>query len=229
MAKRGKKYTKVKKQQPQAAMPVANGASEVKKLSYSSFPGTIELHLALKVPKDKDPKSLKGSISLPHSTGSKGIKIAVFTNKENEAVAKKAGADMFDFDELVKDVKSGKVDFDVAIASPDVMAQMASLGKQLGPKGLMPNPKTGTVTDDVASVVEEYKKGKINFASDDSGVMHFPVGTVEMDDEKILENIAAALEAAAEVLGKKPNQIVKRAHLAPTMGPSVEIEFNFED
>jgi large subunit ribosomal protein L1 len=229
MAKRGKKYTKIKKNQPETALPIAKGVSDVKGLSYSSFPGTVEFHVALKIPKDKDPKSLKGSVSLPHSTGNKTVRIAVFTNKENQEAAKKAGADLFELDALIADVKAGKVDFDVAIATPDVMPQMASLGKQLGPKGLMPNPKTGTVTDDVASVVEEYKKGKLNFASDDSGVMHFPVGNVEMEDQKILENITAALEAAAEVLGKKPNQIVKKAHLAPTMGPSIEIEFDFED
>lgn len=228
MAKRGKKYKEVKKKQPLEVMKVAEGTAAVKKLAYTSFPATIDLHLALNVPKDTDPKSLKGSTSLPHSSGNADIKIAVFTNKAKESEAKEAGATFFDMEALVKDVKEGKVEFDIAIATPDVMPQLASLGKQLGPKGLMPNPKTGTVTEDIKSTVEEYKKGKINFVADSSGVMHFPVGKIDMDNEKIEENIYAAVEAASQVVGKRPHQVVRKSHLAPTMGPSVEIELDYE-
>lgn len=227
MAKRGKKYIEIKKKQPKQTFTPVDGVAAVKKLSYSKFPGTIELHLAVKLPKEKEAKSVKGSVSLPHSLGSKAVKVALFTNKEREGEAKDAGADFYEFDKLVAAVKAGKIEFDVAIATPDVMAQMASLGKQLGPKGLMPNPKTGTVTTEIAKTVSEYKKGKLTFGCDETGVMHFPVGKINMDNANVVENMMAVINAAAESLGKKPEQIVKSAHLAPTMGPSVSVQFTF--
>lgn len=229
MATRGKKYTKIKKAQPNDAMPLKQAVSEVKKLSYSSFDGTIELHLTLKLPKDTDVKSLKGSVSLPHSTGTKEVKVAVFCTPENEAAAKDAGADIYNLEQLMADVKAGKVEFDVAIATPDIMPQIAMLGKELGPRGLMPNPKTGTVTEDVATAVKEYKQGKLTFKCDDSGNMHFPVGKISMEDEKVIENVMAAISAASDVVGRRPAQLVTKAHLAPTMGPSVKVKFEFEE
>lgn len=229
MARRGKKYIEIKKKHSNKVLKPAEGVSAVKKLSYSKFPGTVEFHLAVNLPKDKDAKSIKGSVSLPHSTGAKELKIAVFTTKDREKEAADAGAALFDMEKLMADVKAGKIDFDIAIATPDVMAQMAALGKQLGPKGLMPNPKTGTVTSDIAKTVGEYKKGKLTFGCDESGVMHFAVGNINMEDQQIVENITTALNAAADVLGKRPHQIVRKAHLAPTMGPSVELEFEFEE
>lgn len=222
--KRGKKYKAIKKDQPQEVMSLKDGIVAVKKLSYSKFPGSIELHLALKLPKDIDPKSLKSSITLPHSTGDSSVVIAVFTSAENEKAALDAGAKYANLEELTKSVSAGKVDFDVAIATPDVMPQIARLGKELGPKGLMPNPKTGTVTNDFASAVKDYKKGKMNFKSDDTGVMHFKVGTVEMDDAQIAENVKACVDAAAGTIKKALDQAVKGAHLAPSMGPSVKVD-----
>ena len=229
MAKRGKKYTDAKSKQPSEVMSLVDGVKAVKKLSYSSFKGSIEMHVSLKLPKDKDPKSLKGAISLPHSTGDANVTIAVFTNRDNEAAAKEAGADIYEMEVLSKELKDGKVSFDVAIATPDVMGQIAAFGKVLGPKGLMPNPKTGTVTTDLKSAVSEYKKGKMNFRSDDTGAMHFKVGTTEQTAEQVIENINVCLEAAAEVVGKKIDQVVNRIHLAPTMGPSVEVELSTKE
>ena len=220
---RGKQYRAIKAKQPAEVMSLVDGIKAVKKLSYSKFTGSIDLHLAIHLPKDTDPKSLKSSISLPHSVGTKSVKIAVFTTPENEKAALEAGADMANMDQLVKDIKAGKIEFEIAIATPDVMSKIAMLGKELGPKGLMPNPKTGTVTMDFAKVIGEYKKGKVNFKSDDSGVMHFKVGKVDMDDAQIAENITACVEAAAGVVGKTTDQAVRGAHLAPTMGPSVKI------
>lgn len=227
MAHRGKKYKKVKEKQPTEVLEVNAGLDAVKKLSYSEFDGTIELALTMKVNKDTDTKSLKGSVSLPHSTSTKKVRIAVFTS--DEAIAKKAGADLFDLEQLTKDIKDGKIEFDVAIASPDVMAKIAALGKELGPRGLMPNPKTGTVTDDIAAAVNEYKTGKINFKASDSGVMNFAVGKVSTDNDKIIENINVAVEAASQVMGKRAQQAIATAHLAPTMGPSVKIDLELED
>ncbi|WKZ31418.1 MAG: 50S ribosomal protein L1 [Candidatus Dojkabacteria bacterium] len=231
MATRSKQYQKMKKAAPAPDQEFAlkDAVAAVKKLSYSKFDGTVELHITLKLPKDTDMKSLKGSVSLPHSTGTKDVKVAVFCTPDNEAAAKEAGADMYNMEQLIKDVKGGKVDFDVAIATPDVMPQIAMLGKELGPRGLMPNPKTGTVTDDVATAVSEYKKGKLTFKCDDSGNMHFPVGKISMEDEQIVENIMAAVAAASDVVGRRPAQLVSKAHLAPTMGASVKVRFEFED
>lgn len=222
---RGKKYKVVKKNQPTGVLSLAKGVAAAKKLSYSKFKGSIELHLAINLPKDTDAKSVKSSISLPHSFGGSEKIIAVFTTPENEKAALDAGAKFANMDQLVKDVKSGKIEFDIAIATPDVMAKIAVLGKELGPKGLMPNPKTGTVTKDFVSVIAEYKKGKMNFKCDDSGVMHFKIGTVEMADDQLVENAKACAEAAAAIISKTLDQTVKIAHLAPSMGPSVQVTF----
>jgi large subunit ribosomal protein L1 len=224
--KRGKQYRAVKEKQPQEQLSLVDGIKAVKKLSYSKFTGAIDLHLAINLPKDVDAKSLKGSITLPHSVGQSNLTIAVFTGEENKAAAIKAGAKFADLEELIKNVKAGKVEFDVAIATPDVMPKIAMLGKQLGPRGLMPNPKTGTVTPEFAAAVKEYKNGKMNFKSDDSGVMHFKVGTTEMDEAQVKENVLACVDASAALVKMSLAQAVKGAHLAPSMGPSVKVNIN---
>ena len=223
--KRGKKYTELRKDLDRSKIySIEEAVKKVKKLSYSKFVGTLELHMDIKVPKDKDPKSIKGSVSLPHSSGNQDIKIAVFTEDKVDE-AKKAGADFVGLENLIKDVKDGKIDFDVAIASPSVMSKIAVLGKELGPKGLMPNPKTGTVTDDIGATVEEYKKGKQTFVCDSSGVIHMAVGKLDMDDEKLLENIHEAVKAIEIAVGRNYAQTINKLHLTPTMGPSVKVKY----
>ena len=226
--KRGKKYTELRKDLDRSKMySLEEAIKKVKKLSYSKFVGTLELHMDIKVPKEKDAKSIKGSVSLPHSTGNQDIKIAVFTEDKVDE-AKKAGADFVGLDNLIKDVKDGKIDFDVAIASPSVMPKIAVLGKELGPKGLMPNPKTGTVTDDIKSTIEEYKKGKQTFTCDSSGVIHMAVGKLDMDDEMLIENVHEAVKAIELAVGKNYVQTINKLHLAPTMGPSVKVKYSRE-
>lgn len=225
--KRGKNYIKsVKNLNRSASFTLKDGIKKVKELSYSKFVGTLELHIDLKLPKDKDPKSLKGAVSLPNTTSTKEVKIAVFCTPEKEEEAKKAGADILGMENIMKDVKGGKVEFDVAIATPDVMPKIAVLGKELGPKGLMPNPKNGTVTDDILSAVSEYKKGKQAFACDVSGVVHMSVGKLDLDDEKLIENIHAAVLAISEVVGRTPELMIEKMHLSPTMGHSVRIGYS---
>jgi large subunit ribosomal protein L1 len=224
--KRGKKYKKVIKDLDRSKIySLEDAVKKVKELSYSKFVGSLELHADIRIQKDKDPKSIKGSISLPHLKGTNDVKIAVFT-KEKQDEAKKAGADYYDFDKLVKDVKDGNIDFDVAIATPLVMSEIAVLGKELGPRGLMPNPKVGTVTDDIATVVEEYKKGKQTFTCDVSGAIHMKVGTLDMEDEELMENVHEAVRAIEVAVGKNYEQGIKKLHLAPTMGPSVKIGYS---
>jgi large subunit ribosomal protein L1 len=226
--KRGKKYEKsVKDLNKSKTYSLEEGIKKAKELSYSKFVGSLELHADIKVPKDKDPKSIKGSLSLPHSDGSSDVKIAVFT-KDKQDEAKKAGADFFDFDKLVRDVKAGNVEFDVAIATPSVMSEIAILGKELGPRGLMPNPKVGTVTEDVATVVEEYKKGKQTFACDPSGVIHMKVGKLDMETEDLIENVHEAVKSIEAAVGRNHEQAINKLHLAPTMGHSVKVSYTRE-
>lgn len=224
---RGKKYEKAIKNLDRTKLySVAEGIKEAKRTSYSSFVGTLEVHFDIKMPKDTDPKSIKGAVALPHSSGTKSVKVAVFATPEMDKVAQDAGADFVGLDNLVKDVKAGKIEFDVAIATPSVMPKIAILGKELGPKGMMPNPKNGTVTDDIEKAVSEYKKGKQTFACDTSGVIHMSAGKLDMDDEKLLENVHACVSALEEVLGKGYAQAIDRMHLASTMGPSFKIEYS---
>ena len=227
--KRGKIYKKLTKNLDRTvSYSLKDGVKKAKELSYSKFVGSLEIHVDLKLPKDKDPKSLKGAVSLPHATSTKDVKVAVFCTPEKEDEAKKAGADFVGMEAIMKDVKEGKIEFDVAIATPSVMPKIAVLGKELGPKGLMPNPKNGTVTDDIAEAVSEYKKGKQTFACDPSGVVHMNVGKIDLDDEKLIENIHIEVQAIADVIGKTPELTVERMHLAPTMGPSVKIIYSKE-
>ncbi len=224
--KRGKKYKKIiEKIDTTKVLSLTEGIKKVKDNSYSSFVGSIELHMALNIPKDTDAKSIKGAVALPHSVGAKSARVAVFTTPDRDEEATKAGADIVGMEELTKDIKAGKIDFDIAIATPSVMPKIASLGKELGPKGLMPNPKNGTVSDDIATAVGEYKQGKQKFACDDSGVVHFVVGKMDMEDEMVIENIHKAVQAVSDVIGKGTSQLLKSVHLAPTMGPSVKIEY----
>ena len=227
--RRGKNYKKITKDLDRSkTYSLEEGIKKVKGLSYSKFTGSSEIHIDINLPKDKDPKSIKGSVSLPYSSSTKSVKVAVFTTADRDEEAKKAGADIVGLDKLMKDVKDGKIEFDVAIATPSVMPQIAVLGKELGPKGLMPNPKLGTVTDDIKSVVEEYKKGKQTFSCDISGVIHMSVGKLDMEDEKLIENIHEVISAVEIAIGKGYVQGIRRMHLAPTMGPSVKINYTRE-
>jgi len=227
--KRGKNYKKLTKNLDRTvSYSLKDGVKKAKELSYSKFVGSLEIHVDLKLPKDKDPKSLKGGVSLPHATSTKDVKVAVFCTPEKEDEAKKAGADFVGMEAIMKDVKDGKIEFDVAIATPSVMPKIAVLGKELGPKGLMPNPKNGTVTDDIAEAVSEYKKGKQTFACDPSGVVHMSVGKIDLEDEKLIENIHVAVQAIADIVGKTPELAIERMHLAPTMGPSVKVVYSKE-
>lgn len=224
MAKRGKKYTQTaKKLKTNERLSLQDAIERAKKASYSNFDGSLELHLNIKLPKDKNPRSIKGSYSLPHSVSKKSVKIAVFTDPKNEEIAQKAGADITNLDQLIKDVKEGKIEFDVAIATPDVMPKISVLGRQLGPKGLMPNPKLGTVTttEKLADTIAEYKKGKQTFKCDEQGNVHVFIGKLSQPTEELKENIKAVIDVVSSTIGKAADQLIKSAYLAPTMGISI--------
>ncbi|MCC7290017.1 50S ribosomal protein L1 [bacterium] len=226
MAKRSKTYLKTKEKRNRKEHTLEEAVKAVKSLSYSKFVGTVEMHLVVDLPKDKDPKSIKGSIALPYSAG-KTKTVYVFTSPENSAKAEAAGADKVGLEDLIKEVQSAKAVFDVAIATPDVMAKIAILGKELGPKGLMPNPKTGTVASpaELEETVKAYKKGKQTFGADEQGGIHMNVGKIDLEEDKLIENINKAVSAVEEVFGKSASQLVRIGYLAPTMGPSVAFKF----
>lgn len=228
--KRGKKYQKISEKQLDMMVSLKNAVENVKKLSYSKFDGTIELHIVTILPKDKDPKSIKGSVSLPHME-SKASRIAVAVPAHLEKVAQEAGADVFKFDDLMSGIKSGKIDFDILLATPDMMAQLAVHGKALGPKGLMPNPKNGTVVapDKLADVVGEFKRGKLVYKADAAGGIHVAVGKVSYANEKIEANVREMIGAVVSLLGKSREYVIKKAYLAPTMGPSVSFDIKLMD
>jgi len=202
----------------------------VKETSNSKFDATIEVAMNLNLDVKKADQQLRGAVVLPHGTG-KSKRILVLTKGEGANAAKEAGAEFVgDVDMITKIEKENWFDFDVIIATPDMMPMLGKIGKLLGPKGLMPNPKTGTVTTDVVKAVEETKKGKVNYRTDSYGNVHGIVGKVSFDENKIVENLNAFVEAIVKV---KPTTVkgnyVKNISISSTMGPGIKIDLNSFD
>ena len=202
----------------------------VKETSNSKFDATVEVAMNLNLDVKKADQQLRGAVVLPHGTG-KSKRILVLTKGEGATAAKEAGAEFVgDIDMITKIEKENWFDFDVIIATPDMMPMLGKIGKLLGPKGLMPNPKTGTVTTDVVKAVEETKKGKVNYRTDSFGNVHGIVGKVSFDENKIVENLNAFVEAIIKV---KPTTVkgnyVKNVFISSTMGPGIKIDLNSFD
>ena len=192
----------------------------------AKFDATVEVAFRLGVDPRKADQMVRGTVNLPHGTG-KTARVLVFANGEKAQEALAAGADEVGGDELIDKVAAGYTDFDAAVATPDLMGKVGRLGKVLGPRGLMPNPKTGTVTMDVAKAVTDIKGGKIEFRVDKHSNLHFVIGKASFSDEALIENYAAALD---EVLRLKPSaakgRYVKKATITTTMGPGVPVDPN---
>ena len=196
----------------------------VKKGVSTKFDPTVEVAMRLGVDPRKADQMVRGTVNLPHGTG-KTARVLVFANGEKAEEARAAGADYVGSDDLIAKVAGGWTDFDSAVATPDLMGKVGTLGKVLGPRGLMPNPKTGTVTMDVAKAVNDIKGGKIEFRIDKHANLQFPIGRASFDDAMLVENYAAALE---EVLRLKPSaakgRYVKKTTMSPSMGPGVPVD-----
>lgn len=226
MAKHGKKYNEVKKLVDRTKFYTLDEAIElVKKMCYAKFDESVEVHVQLGIDATKSDQNVRSTVSLPYGIG-KTVRIAVFATGDKAKEAKDMGADFVGAGDLVEKVmKEGWTDFDVAIAAPDMMKDVGKLGKVLGPKGLMPSPKAGTVTADIGNAVKEFKAGRIEVRNDKTGNVHFPVGKKSFDDIKIKENIVAGLEQLNKL---KPTtskgKFIKKVTLASTMSPGVKLD-----
>jgi large subunit ribosomal protein L1 len=223
---RSQKYLKSKKQiDSKKAYSVDEAIELVKKTSGAKFDATIELHLRLGIDPKKGEEQIRGTIVLPNSFG-KSKTVAAFVDAGKEAEAKSAGADLVGSEELIDEIaKTQKINFDVAVATPSMMPKLAKIAKILGPKGLMPNPKTETVGPNIKKIVEELKKGKLAFKNDDGGNIHVAVGKISFEKEKTLANLQAVLDVIKK---SKPatskGTYIKTAVLTSTMSPAVKIQ-----
>jgi large subunit ribosomal protein L1 len=225
--KRGKKYIEAAKAMGEPRLYGPQEAIDlVKSMARAKFDETVELAVRLGIDPRKADQALRGTVSLPAGTG-KSVRVAVFAAGEAADAARAAGADIVGSDDLVAQVDGGFMDFDVAIATPDMMAQVGRLGRKLGPRGLMPNPKTGTVTADVGRAVTDFKGGRVEYRADarSRGVVQVPIGKVSFSSDKLLANVRAVLD---ELQRAKPaaakGRYVRSVSISSTMGPGVDID-----
>jgi large subunit ribosomal protein L1 len=222
--KHGKKYNEVaKKVDPSQAYEIGAACALVKELKTAKFDETVEVHIRLNLKKSQ---SVRDTVVLPHQfRGEK--RILVFCRPERVKEALEAGATYAGDAELIEKIKGGWLDFDIAVATPDMMKDVGKLGMILGRRGLMPNPKTGTVTNDLSASLNELRKGRTEYRTDKSGIIHLPVGKVSMEPEKIAENLNTLVE---EINRKRPadakGDFIASIYLTPTMGPSVKVMLN---
>ncbi len=204
----------------------AEGLALVKETSAAKFDTTVELHLRMGVDPRHADQMVRGAAVLPHGTG-RTVRVIAFAQGDKAREAQAAGADEVGADDLAKKIEGGWLEFDVAIATPDLMGQVGRLGKVLGPRGLMPNPKSGTVTFDVAKAVRDAKGGRIEFRVDKTGVVHASVGKASFSEQALLENLAMVVDAVnrARPAGLK-GIYIRSAHLASTQGPSVKLDLS---
>lgn len=198
----------------------------IKELSYAKFDETVEMAFNLGVDPKKTDQVVRGTVTLPHGTGKK-VRVLVFAKGEKEKEAIEAGADYVGAEDLVEKIQKGWLDFDKAVATPDIMGIVGRLGKILGPRGLMPNPKLGTVTFDVAKAVKEIKAGKVEYKTDKAGVVHVPIGKVSFDTEKLIENARTVIDSISKA---KPStskgKYMKKLVISSTMGPGIKVDLN---
>jgi len=224
MKKVSKRYAELLKKIDKDVYSFDEAIEKVKDLKSAKFDETVEIALKLGVDPRHADQMIRGSVVLPHGTG-KDVKVAVFAKDKKAEEAKEAGADIVGFEDLAEDIKNGKIDFDILIATPDMMGQLGRLGRILGPKGLMPNPKTGTVTMDVAGAVKNAKAGQVNFRVDKKGNIHAGIGKASFTTEQLKENAQAFI---AKINKMKPStakgKYIQKGAVSLTMSPSVNMD-----
>ncbi|HHM05556.1 MAG TPA: 50S ribosomal protein L1 [Gammaproteobacteria bacterium] len=225
MAKPGKRLRAIREKLPAGKVfEVDEALALLKQCATAKFDESVDVAVNLGVDPRKSDQVVRGSTVLPNGTG-KTVRVAVFAQGTNAEAAKEAGADVVGFEDLAEAVKGGQMDFDVVIASPDAMRVVGQLGQILGPRGLMPNPKVGTVTPDVAGAVKNAKAGQVRYRTDKAGIIHCPIGKASFDVAALRENLAALL---ASLVKAKPSaskgQYIKRVTVSTTMGPGAQVD-----
>jgi large subunit ribosomal protein L1 len=224
MAKKSKNYRNAVAKLPEGPIAPLEAAALAKEISKTKFDESVEVHFRLGIDTRKADQQLRGMISLPNGSG-KAVRVAVFAEGEAARAAEEAGAEIVGSDDLIADINAGKMDFDAAVATPEMMGKVGRLGKILGPRGLMPNPKLGTVTKDVAKAIAELKGGKVEYRADRYGIAHVIIGKLSFTPEQLAENYGAVYD---EILRMKPaaakGKYVKSITLSSTMGPGIKID-----
>jgi large subunit ribosomal protein L1 len=221
----GKKHTEAKKDISRTEeYPFERAIGLVKERAYAKFDETVDMAVCLGVDPRKSDQMVRGSVLLPHGIG-KQVRVLVFAKGEKEKEAETAGADFVGSDDLIEKIKGGWLDFDKAAATPDMMGAVGKIGKILGPRGLMPNPKLGTVTFDIANAVKELKAGKVDYRVEKAGIVHMPVGKVSFSEDALVENAKAALQS---LIKAKPSaskgRYIKKMSFSSTMGPGIRVD-----
>jgi large subunit ribosomal protein L1 len=225
MAKIAKKYAEaIKKVDREKRYDMNEALALLPQMTFAKFDETVELALRLGVDPRHSDQMVRGSVALPNGLGKK-VRVLVFAKGQKEKEAEEAGADFFGAEELIEKIQKGWLDFDKAIATPDMMGMVSKLGKILGPRGLMPNPKVGTVTFDIAKTVKEMKAGRVEFRVDKAGNLHIPVGKISFGKEKLIENVNSLLDVKVRL--KPPSSkgtYVKGIAICTTMSPGIKID-----
>jgi len=210
--------------QPGKLYPVADALAIVKKAANAKFDESVDVAVNLGIDAKKSDQSVRGSVVLPAGTGKK-VRVAVFTTGEKAEAARAAGAEVVGLEDLAEKVKGGQIDFDVAIASPDAMRVVGQLGQVLGPRGLMPNPKVGTVTPDVATAVKNAKAGQVQYRTDKAGIVQCPIGRASFSAEALRQNLSALIDALNKAKPSNAKGVyLRKVAVSSTMGPGVRID-----
>jgi large subunit ribosomal protein L1 len=221
--KHSKRFRALMQQTPSGLLSLEQAVAALKKFGTTKFDQTVEVSTNLGIDPRQSDQNVRGSVALPHGIG-KSVRVAVFAQGDNAEKAREAGADIVGAEDLAAQIKAGTMDFDVALATPDVMGIVGPLGRVLGPRGLMPSPRSGTVTTDIASAVREFKAGKIEFRNDKGGNVAAPVGKLSFDEQRLIENIQAFLTHLKTV---KPaaakGQYVRSVTISATMSPGIRV------
>jgi large subunit ribosomal protein L1 len=225
MRKRGKKYNQIKeKVETQKPYPLKEAISRLKEGSYAKFDETVDLAIRLGVDPRKSDQMVRSAVLLPHGLG-KEVKVLVFAKGEKEKEARDAGADYVGAEDLVEKIQGGWLEFDKAVATPDLMGLVGKIGKILGPRGLMPNPKLGTVTFNIKETIEEQKKGKVEFKTDKGAIVHVPVGKKSFDDQRLYDNILALMDTVIRLKPASSKGVyLKNIVLSSTMGLGIKVD-----
>jgi large subunit ribosomal protein L1 len=229
MRSRGKKYTAARQQVPVRPHTIEEAVPLLQKVKYTKFDETVEMAVRLGVDPKHSDQMVRGTVVLPHGLG-KSKRVLVIANADKQREAKEAGADAIGGEEMVEKITGGFMDFDAVVATPDMMRAVGKLGKVLGPRGLMPNPKTGTVTMDIAKAVNEIKAGKVEFRIDKAGIVHAPVGKMSFAAPNLIANAHALMDS---IMKAKPaaakGKFLKSVTMSSTMGPGVTIDTSHVD